>query len=165
MQQQGVMTNVITYSALISACEKGNQPEQALGLLQEMVDQLLIPNVVSFSACISASEKGKQWERALEVVETMQRQVVMPNVITHNAYISASEKGKQPVMPDVITYNASSVPVKRASSQSEPWRCCRQCSSKAQCPTSKSKRWPPPRSAHGRPHKANPDNCPCAYLS
>ena len=57
MQQQGVMPNVITYSALISACEKGKQPEQALGLLQEMVDQLLTPNVVSFSAFISTSEK------------------------------------------------------------------------------------------------------------
>ena len=30
MQQQGVMPNVITYSALISASEKGKQPERAL---------------------------------------------------------------------------------------------------------------------------------------
>ena len=78
MQQQGVMTNVITYSALISACEKGNQPEQALGLLQEMVDQLLTPNVVSFSAFISTSEKEQAGED-----------------VSFSASISGCEKGKQ----------------------------------------------------------------------
>ena len=33
--------------------------EGALGLLQEVVDQLLTPNVVSWSAAISACEKEK----------------------------------------------------------------------------------------------------------
>ena len=37
----------VSWSAAISACEKGKQWEGALGLLQEMVHQLLTPNVVS----------------------------------------------------------------------------------------------------------------------
>ena len=46
----------------MSACEKGKQCEGALGLLQEMVHQLLTPDAVSFNAAISACEKGKEWE-------------------------------------------------------------------------------------------------------
>ena len=30
MQQQAMVPNVITYSVLISTCEKGNQPKQAV---------------------------------------------------------------------------------------------------------------------------------------
>ena len=36
MQQYGLVPEVITYSAAISACEKGAQWENALGLLAEM---------------------------------------------------------------------------------------------------------------------------------
>ena len=91
-------------NAANSACEKGKQREE---VPQEMVHQLLMPDVVSFNAASSACEKGKQLEGALRLLQ---------------------EKGGT---PDVITYNALSVPVKRASSQREPWRCLRQCSSKA----------------------------------
>ena len=47
MKQQDVVPNVIAYSALISACKKGKQCEEALGLLKEMAHQLLTPNVMS----------------------------------------------------------------------------------------------------------------------
>ena len=57
-----LMPNVVSWSAAISACEKGEQWEGALGLLQEMVHQLLTPDVVSWSAAIRACEKGMQWE-------------------------------------------------------------------------------------------------------
>ena len=52
----------VSFSACISACEKGKQWEGALGLLQEMEHQLLTLDAVSFSASISACEEGKQWE-------------------------------------------------------------------------------------------------------
>ena len=61
----------MSFSAAISACEKGKQWEGALGLLQEMVHQLLTPDVVSFNASISACEKGKQWEGALGLLQEM----------------------------------------------------------------------------------------------
>ena len=50
-------SNVVSWSAAISACEKGKQWETALGLLQKMVHQLLTPDVVSWSAALSACEK------------------------------------------------------------------------------------------------------------
>ena len=66
-QQQGVMPDVITYSALTSACEKGKQPERALELFEAR--QLSVH--VSFNAAIGACEKGKLREEALELLQEM----------------------------------------------------------------------------------------------
>ena len=59
MQQQGVVSNAITYNALISACEKGKQPEGALQVFEAMKLQSVVPNAITYSALISACEKGK----------------------------------------------------------------------------------------------------------
>ncbi len=53
---------MITYSAAISACEKGRRPERAPEPLAEMTQMGLESDVVTYSAAISASEKGKQPE-------------------------------------------------------------------------------------------------------
>ncbi len=37
MVRQSLMPNIVSYNAVISACEKGEQWEAALGLLLEMV--------------------------------------------------------------------------------------------------------------------------------
>ena len=37
MKQQGVVPDAITYSALISACEKGKQPERALKVFKALM--------------------------------------------------------------------------------------------------------------------------------
>ena len=50
MQQQGVAPDVITYSALISACEKGKQPEQAMEVFKAMQQQGVVPNVITYNA-------------------------------------------------------------------------------------------------------------------
>ena len=71
MKQQGVVPEVLTYSALISTCEKGAQSEQALGIFAELKRQGLAPGVITYNALISAWEKGKQPEQALKVFEAM----------------------------------------------------------------------------------------------
>ena len=65
------MPNVYTYSALISACEKGKQPERALELFEAMQRQDKVPSVITYNALISACEKGKQPEQAFEVFKAM----------------------------------------------------------------------------------------------
>ena len=55
-----MVPNVITYSAMISACEKGHQLEPAMEIFAAMQQQGVVPNVVTYSALISACEKGKQ---------------------------------------------------------------------------------------------------------
>jgi len=67
MQRQGMVPEVITYNALISACEKGNHSEQAMKVFKAMQRQCLLPNVITYCALISACEKGKQPEQALEM--------------------------------------------------------------------------------------------------
>ena len=56
LQLRGLLPDVITYSAAISACEKGHKPHQALHLLQELQLRGLLPNVITYSAAISACE-------------------------------------------------------------------------------------------------------------
>ena len=70
---------MVSQSASISACEKGEQWEAALGLLQEMVRRSLTPNVVSCSAAISACEKDEHWEAALGLLQEMARRSLTPN--------------------------------------------------------------------------------------
>ena len=50
MVQQGEMPDAITCSALISACGKGKQPEQALKVFERMVQQGVVPDAITYSA-------------------------------------------------------------------------------------------------------------------
>ena len=47
MRRQALSPNAITFSAAISACEKGNQPCKALSLFTQMRRQALPPDVIS----------------------------------------------------------------------------------------------------------------------
>jgi hypothetical protein len=52
MFQFGPAPNVFTYSASISACEKGEGCQQALGPSAVMQQSPLVPNVFTYSAVI-----------------------------------------------------------------------------------------------------------------
>ena len=41
---------MITYNALISALEKGKQPEQALEIFKEMKQHDIVPSVITYMA-------------------------------------------------------------------------------------------------------------------
>ena len=65
MEHQRVQPNVITFSSLISACEKAKNPKRALEIFDSIEHQRLQPNVITFSSLISAFEKGKNPELIL----------------------------------------------------------------------------------------------------
>ena len=65
LQQSAALPNVISYSAVIIACEKGQQWQQALGLLAVMQQTAVLPNRISYIAVISACEMGLLWQQAL----------------------------------------------------------------------------------------------------
>jgi len=94
MRRKDPEPDVIIYSAVISACEKGQQPERALELLEEMRQERLEANASTFRAVISAGETGMQPEGALVLLEET-RQAGL-DVITYYAVICACEQGKQP---------------------------------------------------------------------
>ena len=69
---------MITYNALISTCERGQQSEQALQFFKVMQHQGLTPDVIINNALISACTKGKQAVQALGVFAVMREQGFTP---------------------------------------------------------------------------------------
>ena len=58
MLARGCERNVITYSSLVSACEKAGRWQLALELLDSMHRDACKPNAVTFNALISACAQG-----------------------------------------------------------------------------------------------------------
>ena len=90
-----VLPNVISCSAVISACGTGQHWQQALVTLTVMRQTAVLPSVISYSAVtavINASEKGQQWHQALCLLASMQQTGVLRNVISYSAVFSACEK-------------------------------------------------------------------------
>lgn len=54
MLRTGCERSVITYSALISACEKAGQWQLALNLFSEMLKEKCDPNVITYNSLITA---------------------------------------------------------------------------------------------------------------
>ena len=73
--------DVVSYSASISASEKGSQWAHALALLREMSDGRLESDVVSYNASISASEKGLQWEKCFKMLEDLPERMLESGVV------------------------------------------------------------------------------------
>ena len=88
---------LVSYSAGISACEKGEQWQRALALLSEMWEAKLEPDVISYGAFISACDKGKQWRLALSLLSEMWELKFEPNVIClcHKTRDSACKRGSK----------------------------------------------------------------------
>ena len=85
LQLRGLLPDVITYSAAINACEKG-QNSAAISACEKGQN----------SAAISACEKGQRPTQALHLLQELQLRGLLPDVITYNAAISACETGQQP---------------------------------------------------------------------
>lgn len=58
MVHKGCERSVITYSSLISACEKAGQWELALELFNEMAGEGCVPNTVTYNSLITACAQG-----------------------------------------------------------------------------------------------------------
>ena len=59
--QQGVVTDAFTCNALISACEKGKQPERALKVFDAMVQQGVVPTAITYSPLAELGFKRSGW--------------------------------------------------------------------------------------------------------
>ena len=82
MQQQEIVPDVITYSALISACGRGKQLERALEIFDKMQQQGIEPNIITYSALISACAVSNWHNDAMNIFSEMQKKGVVPKAIT-----------------------------------------------------------------------------------
>ena len=57
--------DVTTHNAAISACEEGEQWQQALVLLATARRFDVLLKVITYNTAICVGEKGKQWQQAL----------------------------------------------------------------------------------------------------
>jgi len=84
--------DVITYSALISACEKGSKPVRAVAVFQAMRRQHMVPSIITYSVGISICEKGNQRKQGLEIFKAMQRQGVVPDISIYSIPLMECEQ-------------------------------------------------------------------------
>ena len=68
MRLQGIQ-NVVTYSALVSACGKGRMKKRALQLLDKMRQQGVLHNMITYKALIIACKIGNITEKALQLFD------------------------------------------------------------------------------------------------
>ena len=85
---------MITYGAAISACEKGQKPQQALHLLQEVQLRGLMPDVITYSAAMLACEKGQQPQDALYLLQETQIRGLLPKFSTHSRFLDWMPNGQ-----------------------------------------------------------------------
>jgi pentatricopeptide repeat domain-containing protein 1 len=122
MREDGLIPDVATFSATISACEAAGEWQRALGVLQMMMDDnengndLL--NIYCFNAAISACEKGQAWVEALELYERMLDigGSIFPNVVTLNSLLVALEAAGQKEMARSKYYEGRKLKIVN------PWR-------------------------------------------
>ena len=73
MVQQAVVPTIITYAALISACQKSKESEQALEIFVAMSEQRMVPNAITYNAMMTACEKSQRPEQALKAFVSMEQ--------------------------------------------------------------------------------------------
>ena len=79
----------MSYNTAISACEKGEQWQQALDLFVAEQSVELLRDVSTCNASISACEKREEWQQALGLPGSLD---VFPNSVTYSAAVSACDK-------------------------------------------------------------------------
>lgn len=71
MRRVGLEPDVISYSAVMSSCEKGGELRVVTSAVAVMQSLALELDVISYSAAISACEKSQQWAHALSFLQEM----------------------------------------------------------------------------------------------
>merc|ERR1712045_386454 len=95
MQKCGLIPDVITYNALMSACEKGHQWNCVMNLLACIQRHWLEHNVVTYGTLMCAHANVALWAHALSLLKEVLLASIQLNLILFSASISACEKGFQ----------------------------------------------------------------------
>ncbi|CAJ1365244.1 unnamed protein product, partial [Effrenium voratum] len=85
MLQAEVEPDIITFSAVISACEADGEWSYALYTLQEMVSRHISPNIIACNACIAACAAAGRWKEATRLLSSMP---CRPDVVSYNSVLA-----------------------------------------------------------------------------
>jgi len=94
-RRQDIGPDVFKHTAALSACERGQQCQQALHLLRVMQHHGRGQEVITHEAAVRRREKGQQCQRALCLIRARQLHDFVPDGITPRAAIRACETGQQ----------------------------------------------------------------------
>eukprot|EP00439_Symbiodinium_sp_Y106_P033200 s3764_g3.t6 len=95
MSQIHVERDIVTYSAGISACEKGLQWQRAVGLFAELLQSAQLPDIMAFNAAINACKKEDRWCEATQLASLMKEMGLEPDVNTFIALAASMERTGQ----------------------------------------------------------------------
>ncbi|CAK9082425.1 unnamed protein product [Durusdinium trenchii] len=87
----GLQTDLMAFTGVMTAYEKGLQWKRALQLLTELRCFGFLPDLILLNSAISICEKTVMWPSALELFSI----AFVADVISHTACISACEKGRR----------------------------------------------------------------------
>ena len=79
----------------MSACEKRQEWQLAVGLLSRMAKAKVVADTICHGAAISACEKSHEWQLALDLLSRMAEAKVNAETICYSAAISACEKRQE----------------------------------------------------------------------
>eukprot|EP00973_Karenia_brevis_P072073 10012321-Karenia_brevis.AAC.1 len=100
MCRGGLSSDVISFNAAISPCEKGVLPQVAAEIPAETSGKGLSCHVMSFSAAISACERSGHWQRVAPRLEEMCRGALSPQEVNVNAFIWTQDRFARPPSPN-----------------------------------------------------------------
>ncbi|XP_027177862.1 putative pentatricopeptide repeat-containing protein At1g12700, mitochondrial [Coffea eugenioides] len=81
--------NVNVYSTIIDSLCKDKMVDEALALLQEMIEKGIPPNVVTYSCLIQGLCNLSRWEDVRKIFSEMKVYKIIPNVITFTIVVDA----------------------------------------------------------------------------
>ena len=84
MPRQGITPIIVSYSVLISACEKGEEPRDAVNVCDAMLRQGINPDIVTYSVLTSACENAEGLHVVVNVCDAMPRQGTRPDIVTYS---------------------------------------------------------------------------------
>ena len=115
------MPDVITYSALISACEKAQDPWRTSQVLNGMPQQGLMPNILTYKALFSACETGALPPEARQLFEATLHQGIRRTWSPATRYSAPVHRlhdlQLRGLLPDAVTYSAAISPCEKGPKQ------------------------------------------------
>ncbi|CAE7947594.1 unnamed protein product, partial [Symbiodinium sp. KB8] len=87
--------DLVTYTSMISACDKAHRPDWALELLHDLQGSDLQTDTVAYNAAIGACEKEARWESSILLFAKMAQRFLEASLLTRNSVLGCCQSAGQ----------------------------------------------------------------------